>query len=106
VLPTVNSFDTLAFRATLRGPGGSAATDSAIYSVADYHAAPTALNYRLRLREGSAVPAEPGASVVGGALPFTLGEPRVNGKETLQCKSPSKPARERRALARQTTQRS
>lgn len=82
-VPTVNSFDTLAFRAPLRGPGVTAANDSAIYSVADYNNAPTALNYQLRLREGSLVPTAAGPALAGSAMLFTLGEPRVNNKGRL-----------------------
>ena len=74
--PTVNSSDALAFRAILRGTGVTAANDTAIYSVADYNAAPTALNYRLRLRKGLAA----GTTLAGGATVLSLGEPRINSR--------------------------
>ncbi len=78
--PTVNSADGLAFRAILRGPGVTAANDTAIYSVADYNAAPNALNYRLRLRKGLAMPGAAGSTLAGGATVFSLGEPRINSR--------------------------
>ena len=73
--PTVNSSDALAFRAILRGPGVTAANDTAIYSVADYNAAPTALNYRLRLRKGLTA-----SGLAGGATLMSLREPRINAR--------------------------
>jgi hypothetical protein len=79
-IATVNSVDALAFRATLRGTGVSAANDTALYSVADYNAAPTALNYRLRAREGSIVPGADGTPLGGGATLFSIGEPRLNAR--------------------------
>lgn len=78
--PTVNASDAMAFRASLRGEGVTAKNDSALYSVVDYNAAPSALNYRLRLREGSEVPGPGNLPLLGGATIFSIGEPRVNGR--------------------------
>jgi hypothetical protein len=78
--PTVNSSDTMAFRATLRGEGVSASNDSALYSVVDYNAAPTALNYRLRLREGDVVAGPGNLPLLGGAKISSINEPRINGR--------------------------
>lgn len=81
--PTVNSSDALAFRAILRGTGVTAANDTAIYSVADYNAAPTALNYRVRLRKGLAAAGPAGTTLAGGATLMSLGEPRINSRGRL-----------------------
>ena len=89
--PTVNSADGLAFRAILRGPGVTAANDTAIYSVTDYNAAPTALNYRLRLRKGLALPGAAGSTLAGGAIVFSLGEPRLNSKGRIAVLAGLKP---------------
>ena len=78
--PTVNSLDALAFRAILRGTGVTSSNDTAIYSVVDYNEDPTALNYRLRIREGSAVAGPAATTLAGGATMSSLGEPRVNSK--------------------------
>jgi hypothetical protein len=77
--PTVNAADALAFRATLRGEGVTAKDDSALYTVVDYNAAPTALNYRLRLREGSPAAGVGNLPLLGGATIFSVNEPRING---------------------------
>jgi hypothetical protein len=78
--PTVNASDALAFRAVLRGSGVTAANDAAIYTVADYNTGQTALNDRLRLRKGLAIPGAAGNTGAGGATVFSLGEPRINRK--------------------------
>lgn len=78
--PTVNASDALAFRGILRGPGVTAANDTAIYSIGDYNAAPTALNYRLRLRKGLAAAGPAGTTLAGGATLLSLGEPRINAR--------------------------
>lgn len=78
--PTVNSADGLAFRALLRGTGITTANDTAIYTVVDYNAVPTALNYRLRLRKGLTVPGAAGSTLASGATVVSLGEPRINTK--------------------------
>jgi hypothetical protein len=81
--PTVNASDALAFRGILRGPGVTAANDTAIYSVADFNAAPTALNYRLRLRKGLTAAGPAGTALAGGATLLSLGEPRINSRGRL-----------------------
>jgi hypothetical protein len=50
-----------------------------LYTVADYNAAPTALNYRLRLREGDPVAGVNNLPVLGAATVFSVNEPRING---------------------------
>lgn len=82
-VPTVNGSDYFAFRSILRGTGVTAANDTAIYSVSDFNAAPTALNYRLRLRKGSAASGANGSTLAGGATLFALGEPRMNASGSL-----------------------
>ncbi len=82
-IPSVNSVESLAFRGMLRGSGVSSTNDTAIYSVSDYNATPTSLNYRLRLREGLTAPAAAGTTLAGGATLFTLGEPRLNTRNKL-----------------------
>lgn len=77
--PTVNSSNNLAFRAILRGPGVAAANDTALYSVASYRSAPSALNYHLRLRKGTPAAGEGGVLLADGGKVFTIGEPRING---------------------------
>ncbi|HET6406248.1 MAG TPA: choice-of-anchor tandem repeat NxxGxxAF-containing protein [Chthoniobacteraceae bacterium] len=77
--PTVNSLDAMAFRTTLRGDGVTSKNDSALYTVVDYNAAPTALNYRLRLREGDDIAGLGNLPLLGGATIATVGEPRING---------------------------
>jgi hypothetical protein len=76
---TVNSSNNMAFRATLRGTGVTSMNDSAIYWVADYTAAQSELNYRLRLRKGSTAPGPQNTPLANGAFLFSLGDPRVNG---------------------------
>jgi hypothetical protein len=76
---TVNASDAMAFRATLRGEGVTSKNDSALYTVVDYNAAPTALNYRLRLREGSPAAGVGNLPLLGGATIFSINEPRING---------------------------
>jgi hypothetical protein len=88
---TVNSADMLAFRATLRGTGVTAANDTALYSVADYNADPTALNYRLRAREGSVVAGSDGTPLAGAALLFSIGEPRLNARGRIAVLANFKP---------------
>lgn len=78
--PTVNSSDAMAFRATLRGEGVTSKNDSALYTVADYNAAPTALNYRLRLRKGDEIAGPGNLPLLDGATISSISEPRINGR--------------------------
>jgi hypothetical protein len=73
-IPSVNSSNAMAFRAVLRGTDVTATNDTAIYTVADFRVDLNALNYRLRLREGSPV----GTTIAGGATLLSVGEPRIN----------------------------
>lgn len=76
---TVNSGDAMAFRVNLRGEGITSKNDVALYTVADYNAAPTALNYRLRLRKGSEIAGPGAASLLDGVTIAAINEPRING---------------------------
>jgi hypothetical protein len=98
--PTVNSGNALAFRATLRGEGVTAKNDSALYTVANYTAAPTALNYRLRLREGESPAGVGNLPLLGGATIFSINEPRSMAMARLRCSPISVRAAERPLLAR------
>ena len=66
-------------RATLRGPA-SAPSRTARFTGRRLQCGAHRVELSSAPREGSAVPAETGTSIVGGALLFTLGEPRLNGK--------------------------
>jgi hypothetical protein len=77
--PTVNAANTMAFRATLRGEGVTSKNDSALYTVVDYNAAPTALNYRLRLREGEEIAGPGNLPLLETATVSSVNEPRING---------------------------
>jgi hypothetical protein len=76
---TVNSSNSMAFRATLRGEGVTASGDSALYTVVDYTDAPTALNYRLRLRKGEEIAGPGNLPLLDGVKISSINEPRING---------------------------